>query len=171
SLAEMLGSYDLDDNLPSQVERSKGDGGLTLHLGGTDSRFTLAADVLYDKVKDIKDWQALAGYLLFDNSSNGNKADDALSQLKQESVLTEKEEAILLEVLNSSANRSLSTLAEQLKAPKTKLTARQRDNLEAEQEEAARHLAGIIPKLLKKFGDAPSTAAAVLRVESILSMP
>ncbi|TKA76710.1 hypothetical protein B0A55_03932 [Friedmanniomyces simplex] len=173
SLAEMLGSYDADDNLPSQIERSKSDGGLTLHLSGGDSRFTLAGDVLYEKVKEIKDWQALAGYLLFDLSDSGTNGvtDDALSQLKHETVLSEKEEAILLEVLNASSKRTLSGLAEQLKAPKTKLTARQKERLEEEQEEAARHLASLVPKLLKKFGDVPGTAAAVLRVESVLSLP
>ncbi|KAK0947093.1 cohesin complex subunit [Friedmanniomyces endolithicus] len=173
SLAEMLGSYDADDNLPSQIERSKGDGGLALHLGSGDSRFSLAADALYEKLKEIKDWQALAGFLLLDNSDRNTNgvADDALLQFKSETVLAEKEEAILLEVLNASAKRALSGLAEQLKAPKTKLTARQREHLEEEQEEAARHLAGLVPKLLKKFGDVPSTAAAVLRVESVLSLP
>ncbi|KAK3623023.1 cohesin complex subunit [Elasticomyces elasticus] len=173
SLAEMLGNYDADDNLPSQIERTKGDGGLTIDLGGSDSRFTLATEVLYEKTKEIKDWRALAGYLLFDHSDSGANgvADDALSQLKHETVLSEKEEAILLEVLNASAKRTLSDLAEQMKAPKTKLTARQRERFEEEQEEAARHLSSLVPKLLKKFGDVPSTAAAVLRVEAVLSLP
>jgi len=173
SLAELLQSYDSDENLPSQVERGRADGDLTLHLTGGDSRFTLAADALYHKVEEIKDWQVLAGYLLFDHSTGrtNGMADSALAQLKHESVLNENEEASLLEVLRASVKHNLTEMAEKINAPKSKLTKRQKQDLEEEQEEAARNLANLIPRLLKKFGDVPSTAAAVLRVESVLNLP
>ncbi|KXL51185.1 MAG: hypothetical protein FE78DRAFT_84233, partial [Acidomyces sp. 'richmondensis'] len=173
SLAELLHSYDSDENLPSQVERGRADGDLILHLAGGDSRFTLAADALYHKIEEIKEWQVLAGYLLFDHSAGrvNGMANRALAQLKQESVLNENEEAILLEVLRASVKHTLTEFAEKINAPKSKLTKRQRQDLEEEQEEAARNLANLIPRLLKKFGDVPSTAAAVLRVESILNLP
>lgn len=173
SLAELLQNYDVDDSLPSQVERSRADGSLSLHLSTGDSRFTLAADVLFDKIEEIREWQALAGYLLFDHSTGraNGVADDALSQLKQESVLAEKEEAILIEVLHASVKRTLIENAEKISAPKSKLTKGQREQLEEEQEESARNLTNLIPQLLKKFGDVPSTAAAVLRIEAVLSLP
>ncbi|KAI7058441.1 hypothetical protein KC352_g44046, partial [Hortaea werneckii] len=98
-------------------------------------------------------------------------ADDPASQLKSETVLAEKEEAILIEVLHTSAKRTLTDNAEKISAPKSKLTKKQKDQIEEEQEETARNLANLIPKLLKKFGDTPSTAAAVLRVEAVLSLP
>ncbi|RMY68916.1 hypothetical protein D0863_06796 [Hortaea werneckii] len=173
SLAELLQTYDTDDALPSQIERNRADGSLSLQLGIGDSRFTLAADVLFEKIDEIQDWQMLAGYLLFDHSSGvaGRAADDPASQLKNETVLAEKEEAILIEVLHTSAKRTLTDNAEKISAPKSKLTKKQKDQIEEEQEETARNLANLIPKLLKKFGDTPSTAAAVLRVEAVLSLP
>jgi len=173
SLAELLQAYDVDENLPNQVERNRADGSLSLHLGNTETRFTLSADVLYEKVDDIKNWQMLAGYLLFDHSTGraSGVADDPLSQLKHESVLSEKEEMILLEILNASVKRSLTDTAEKIAAPKSKLTKKQKDQLMDDQEEAARHLSNLVPKLLKKFGDVPNTAAAVLRVEAVLSLP
>ncbi|KAK5122134.1 hypothetical protein LTR85_004380 [Meristemomyces frigidus] len=173
SLAELLQSYDMDENLPSQAERSRADGSLTLHLGDGKSRFSLAAEVLYDRVDDIKEWQMLAGYLLFDHSSGraNGLADDPLSQLKHESTLSEKEEMVLLEVLQASVKRTLAETAEKIAAPKSKLTKKAKEHLEEELEEAARHLVDLIPKLLKKFGDVPSTAAAVLRMEALLSSP
>ncbi|KAK4504662.1 hypothetical protein PRZ48_002623 [Zasmidium cellare] len=173
SLAEMLQAYDQDEDLPAQIERSKVDGSLILRAGGCDSRFTFAVDALYEEIKEVQEWQAVAGYLLFDHSrgrANG-VGDDPLSQLKHESTLQEAEEIILLEVLNASVKRSMSGLAERITGHKSKLTKKQKEDLEEEQDEAVRHLTDLIPKLLKKFGDVPHTAAAVLRLGNVLALP
>ena len=173
SLAEMMAAYDIDEGLPSHVERNRGDGSLSLNTASTESRFTLAADALYNKIDEVKDWQALSGYLLFDHSSGraNSVADNTLSQLKHECILTEMEETILLEVVSASVKRIIVDLSEKSASTKTKLTKKQKEQLSEDQEEAARHLAGLIPKLLKKFGDVPSTAAAVLKMESVLNLP
>lgn len=173
SLSEMLEAYDSEESLPSQIERSHGEGGLTLLAAGADSRFTLAASVLYDNLDEVQDWRMLAGYLLFDHASEKTNgvADDAVSQLKHEASLSETEEIVLLEVLNASVKRSLTDAAEKLTSTKAKLSKRQKSELQDEQEESASDLASIIPRLLKKFGDSSDTAAAVLRLESILSLP
>ncbi|KAK5133310.1 hypothetical protein LTR08_007835 [Meristemomyces frigidus] len=173
SLAETLQNYDTDENLPSQFERSRSDGGLTLHLGGGESRFSLACEVLYDHVEDLKNWQLLAGYLLFDHSSSraSKAAEDPLSQLKRECELSEKEEMVLLEMLNASVRRTLTDAADRIAGPKSKLKQRDKEKLEVDQEEAARHLANLVPKLLRKFGDVSNTAAAVLRIETVFSLP
>ncbi|CAK4030035.1 Cohesin subunit psc3 [Lecanosticta acicola] len=173
SLAESLQAYDQDDTLPSHVERSKNDGSLVLHAAGVDSRFTLAVDVLYDKIDDLHDWEALAGHLLFDHSgarANG-AGDDSLSQLKAQSTLEPDEEITLLEVLNACVKRSLGALAEKITGTKSKLTKKQKEELQEEQEEAVRNLTEIIPKLLRKFGDESRTAGAVLRLEGVLALP
>ncbi|UJO14042.1 Cohesin subunit psc3 [Fulvia fulva] len=173
SLAEMLHEYDQDVNLPSNVERSTADGTLILHAAGVDSRFTLAADVLYDSIDDLKDWQALSGYLLFDHSANraNGVANDPLSQLKHECTLTENEEIVLLEVLIAVVRRSLTDLAEKISGPKTKLSKKQKEDLQDDQDEAVRNLSEVTPKLLKKFGDVPNTAGAVLRLGGVLALP
>jgi cohesin complex subunit SA-1/2 len=173
SLSEMLEAYDSEESLPSQIERSHGEGGLTLLAAGADSRFTLAASVLYDNLEEVQDWRMLAGYLLFDHASEkaNGVADDAVSQLKHEASLSETEEIVLLEVLNASVKRSLTDAAEKLTSTKAKLSKKQKSELQEDQEESASDLASIIPRLLKKFGDSSDTAAAVLRLESILSLP
>ncbi|KAK5167672.1 cohesin complex subunit [Saxophila tyrrhenica] len=172
SLAEMLVNYDAGDDLPSQVERHRGDGGLVLHAVAMESRFTLAADALYEKMEDIMDWQALAGYLLFDHSIKKVKGtQDTLTQLKNEVVLDESEAFVLLEIVSTSVKRHLHDLHESSVSTKRKLTKREKAELSEDQEEAARHLASLIPRLFKKFGDVPNTAAAVLRMESVLNMP
>ncbi|KAL1589997.1 hypothetical protein WHR41_01406 [Cladosporium halotolerans] len=172
-LAEVLEAYDSEESLPSQIERSHGEGGLTLLAAGADSRFTMAANALYDNIEEIQEWRILAGYLHFDHASEKSNgiADDVLSQLKHEASLTEAQEIILLEVLNASVKRSLTDGAEKLASAKAKLTKRQKNELQEEQEESASDLASAIPRLLKKYGDSPETAAAVLRLESILSLP
>ncbi|GAB7363971.1 hypothetical protein MBLNU230_g4532t1 [Neophaeotheca triangularis] len=172
-LAEMLQSYDGEEALPHQIERTRGDPSFALHATGLESRFTLAADSLYNYVDEVKEWQVLAGYLLFDHSlarSNG-VSNDTFSMFKHECVLTEKEESVLLEVLSASVKRTLTDFADKAASSKSKLSKKQKAQLQEEQEESARHLAALIPKLLKKFGDTPSSAGAVLRLENTLNLP
>ncbi|KAI9870937.1 MAG: hypothetical protein M1830_003611, partial [Pleopsidium flavum] len=69
-LVEVLRSYDSEDNddLPSQIERGAPGANDSLTAAGVDSRFSLAAQVLYDEIPEIRDWEIMAGYLLFDHS-------------------------------------------------------------------------------------------------------
>ncbi|KXT07283.1 hypothetical protein AC578_2384 [Pseudocercospora eumusae] len=173
SLAETLRTHDEQEPSSSQFERNRADGTLFLNAAGTESRFTIAVEELYGKIDTLKDWQSLAGYLLFDHSSDRSNGvgNDPVSQLKHEAVLTEAEEIILLEVLNATVKRSFSDLAEEHATHKGKLTKKQKEDMQEELEEAIRNLTELIPKLLKKFGDTPSTAAAVLRLEGVLALP
>ncbi|KAK3045609.1 hypothetical protein LTS18_013672, partial [Coniosporium uncinatum] len=53
---------------------------------------------------------------------------------------------------------------------KLKLSKAQRQGAEETQETAAVHLAQLIPRLLKKFGEQPEAASAVLRLEHVLNL-
>lgn len=172
SLAEIMVAHGQNDNVPEYAERNRGDGSLSLRAGAAESMFSLAAESLFDAIDNIREWQALAGYLLYDHSSGraNGVSNDTLSMLKHECILNEQEEQVLLEVVSASVKQTIVSIGERSTA-KGKLTKRQREDLAEEQDEAARHLAGLIPKLLKKFGDSPRTAAAVLRMESVLSLP
>lgn len=171
TFAEMMVAYDREDNLPDHTERNR-DGTLSLRAGAPETMFTLAAESLFHTIEDIREWQALAGYLLFDHSAGraNGVANDTLSMLKHECILNEKEEQVLLEVVGASVKQNIVEIGEKC-TTKSKLSKKQREDLVEEQDEVARHLASLIPKLLKKFGDAPGTAAAVLRMESVLNLP
>jgi cohesin complex subunit SA-1/2 len=170
-LAEGLDSYDSADGpLPPSVERGPGQGGYLLHAGSADTRFMIAADTLHDQIEEVRKWEKLAGYLLYDTSvadQNGDAASGE-SQLKQELRLTESEEVILLEVLNSSVKQAVSALVEAHADKKSKKS--KKVDIEELQEKAARDLANMIPRLLKKFGESPQTAASTLRLGRVLSL-
>nr|POF14236.1 cohesin subunit psc3 [Quercus suber] len=177
SLAEQLYAYDTDGELPNDVERSRGDLGLLLHMNNVNTRFSLAADVLADRIDALRDWQLLAAYLLFDHEVKRPEtaSDDVFAQLKQVSIPEDEEVVILLEVLNASVKHAMDALMDQINPPrnasKSKLSKRQREAIQEELEEAARSLINIIPKLLTRFGDVHRTAAPVLRLGAVLNSP
>lgn len=138
-----------------------------------ETRITLAAQALYEKIPEIKSWEILAGYLLFDHSTStksrgkakGKSASPEAAFKKAVAPLTE-EESILLEVLSSGIRSSLTHSGGDVDR------SRRRGNREAAdaQEDIAVELASIIPKLLNKFGAEPETAAIVLRLEHNLDL-
>ncbi|KAF2453180.1 hypothetical protein BDY21DRAFT_374988 [Lineolata rhizophorae] len=202
-LVEILESYDeanADEDttsaggaLPSTFERSPGGVGMNYVLiaAGVESRFALAAQALYDHMAEVRDWEMLAGYLLYDHSvaaQNGAAAgDDPEALLKQECCLSEKEEIILLDVLHASVGIALTgpedaasgdplaTTAHGKRRAAVyhhskKLSKAQRQEEAEAREVAAARLAPLIPRLLAKFGAVPDAASAVLRLEHLLDL-
>jgi cohesin complex subunit SA-1/2 len=170
-LVDQLLSYDEDDEeLPTQIERiSHTSAQLGLVTAGVESRYSLAAQALYDAVPEIRSWEVLAGYLLYDHTQTGQSGgDDAEAMLQQNCKLEEKHETVLLDVLNAVVRLRLQRLAEaQTDRKKTKA---QRESDQEEQAEMARRLTLLIPDLLKKFGALPEAAALCLRLERELSL-
>ncbi|KAF1957699.1 STAG-domain-containing protein [Byssothecium circinans] len=170
-LVQQLLSYDEDTGLPSQLERIIPYGGeLGLVAVGIESRFSLAAQALYDAIPEVRSWEVLAGYLLYDHSQTKENAtgDDAESLLRQNCKLEENEETALLDIINSAVRLRLQRLAESHKDKKK--TKAQRDMVKAEQEDTAKKLTVLIPQLLKKFGALPEAAALCLRLERELNL-
>ncbi|KAF2838216.1 hypothetical protein M501DRAFT_1011829 [Patellaria atrata CBS 101060] len=171
SLVEIFDNYDADgEALPSEIENW---GGVTyLVAAGIESRFSTAAAALYNQMSELREWENIAGYLLFDHSQTAQNgfSDDPESLLKQVCTLNEKEEILLLEILNATVSLKLQEAREAATDKKVKKTKAQKEQLQEEQEEAARHLAAIIPRLLKKFGALPDAAASVLRLVHVLNL-
>jgi cohesin complex subunit SA-1/2 len=170
-LAQMLSTYDAEDSdeMPSQLQ-TRNDSEF-LNVSGTESRFTYAAQALYDDTPELKEWEILAGYLLFDHSSkpSGNKIERAV---KEAIKPTEGEEVILLEVLDAVVKLALTVpidAPEKAKDKSNKKTAAKAELLE-KQEVIARRLAGLIPRLLRKYGANPKTVTIVLRLEHVLNL-
>jgi cohesin complex subunit SA-1/2 len=162
-LAESLMSYDSQDqdDIPSQIESVD-----ILNTSSTESRFTLAAQALYDKLPGLEDWEVLAGYLLHDHTSNPKARKDTESALRNAYRPAEREELILLEVLNAVVKLNL-THTEDSSRSKKKLS---KTEIAEAKEATARKLAGLIPRLLKKYGADPKTATVVLRLEHVLNL-
>ena len=166
TLAEILSAYDAEDmdEMPSQIQtQSSSD---FLNISGSESRFTHAAQALYDKAEELKEWDILAGYLLFDHSSKpkGNKLERALDEAFKP---TESEEVVLLEILNTIVKLSLSA---QDDVSGRSRKASNKVEVAAKNEATARRLAVLIPRLLKKYGANPKTATTVLRLEHALDL-
>lgn len=135
-----------------------------------ESRVAQAAQVLYEKIPEISNWQVLAGYLLFDHTTSAatgkrSKTITTEAAIKKAVAPQPREEAILLEVLASAVKESLISSAEHDRHRRKGV----RVDSDA-QEDAGMQLAGIIPQLLNKFGSDPAMAATVLRLEHYLDL-
>lgn len=141
-------------------------------LGTTaaETRITLAAQALYERLPEVKQWGVIAGYLLYDHSANTQTRSRKKSSSADVSVMRAlvpegREESLLLEVLTSAVKQTLAPGGE---ADKTKKKAKQ-DGVESP-EETAVTLAKLIPQLLNKFGADAATATVVLRLEHFLDL-
>jgi cohesin complex subunit SA-1/2 len=163
ALAEEFLNYDSnagdeeEEPVPDEMIR---DG--AINPAGFESRNYLAAEVLYDHLKELQDWETLAEYLLYDHSK---KVKGSAATVRNAFKLGDKEDGVLLEVLHASVKTSLHRMSSE-DHPRRKKTIR----IEGDEEEAARKLASLLPRLLKKFGPSPKTSIAVLRLEHLLNL-
>ncbi|AEO62491.1 uncharacterized protein THITE_2106708 [Thermothielavioides terrestris NRRL 8126] len=171
-LAELLAAYD------SQLEEEN----RTLPVRGLDiavemvqavapeTRLSLASQVLFEKIDQVKNWELLSGYLLYDHTTS-TKAKASSKRTSNEVALKHavapegKEEVVLLEVLASAVRLSLASVSEGDRSRR-----KQRPDAVEGVEDSAVHLATIIPRLLNKYGAEASTAVIVLRLEHSLPL-
>ena len=168
-VAEMLDSYDVGDS----EDGTPVPGMENLIISGTvESRYSMAARVVYEGIEEFKEWEALAGFLLYDNSNvpKSRRVEDPLETFKQRCQLSEKEERLLLEILNIAAKLRLTDAIHSETNKKGRSIKAKKDESREIQETIALHLAKVIPLLLRRFGGNPSTASAVLRLEHVLDL-
>ncbi|KAI0023564.1 STAG-domain-containing protein [Xylariomycetidae sp. FL0641] len=133
-----------------------------------ETRISLAAQVLWERIPEINNWQVLAGYLLFDHTTSSkskkSKTNSVEANVRKAVAPEPREESILLDVLVTAVKEYLSPSADHDRS-------KRRGYRDAEaQEDAGIQLAGYIPRLLNKFGSDPAMAAAVLRLEHFLDL-
>jgi cohesin complex subunit SA-1/2 len=174
-LAENLAAYDaqLEEEQESGLSHGLDVAADVLQAAVPETRLSLAAQVLYEKVDEVNQWEMLTGYLLFDHttstkskSRSKSKANATEAAVKNAIAPDSSEESVLLEVLASAVKASLSQLSE---AERNKKKAARAEIVETH-EETALQLATAIPRLLNKFGADPSTATIVLRMEHFLDL-
>lgn len=169
-LAEVLQSYDTSGGEASPAEAVIDPDALgTVVL---ETRYAMAAQAICEGVPEVKDWEVVAGYLLYDHSSalESHDTDDVQAAFKARCQLNEKEERLLLEVLNAAVKLRLTEAVESETDKKGKRTKARKDESREIQQSTALHLAHVIPRLLRKFGASPTTASAVLRLEHVLNL-
>ncbi|RGP62235.1 cohesin complex subunit sa-1 2 [Fusarium longipes] len=167
-LAETLAIYD------SQIEEEQSNQVLGLDaavdlLEATvpETRISLASQVLYEKVDEIKQWTLLAGYLLFDHTTSSkarSKGNNPELAFKKAVAPSSAEEAILLDVLSSAVKSSLTHSGDHDRSRKKHQTSKDAEDVSISPEDTATELVTVIPHLLSKFGAEPDTAAIVLRL-------
>ncbi len=168
-IAEALQSFDAEDDEQHSALREGGGAG-RLIATGVDSRYGMAARTIYDGILVARDWEVLAGYLLFDLSSTDQPSEGADVTLESRCKLNEKETILLLEILNVAVKARLNEAIEAETDKKGHKTKALKEESRAIQEGTALHLAKTLPQLLKKFGSNPSTASAVLRLGQVLNL-
>lgn len=167
ALGESLLNYDNEtgaDNDDEAAENAKKQiQGGQINAAGFESRYSLAAEALYDKMEELRDWEMLAGYLLFDHS---NRQQGSVPVNVQDAFkLEDKEEVVLLEMLHAIVKITIERLGEDKQGKKKGRSASKDD-----EDKVARTLASLLPKLLKRFGSNPKTSTAVLRLVHILNL-
>ena len=164
-MAEILHTYDSQDSGSVTLQRN-----IDKSNSGADSRLAMAAHNIYEAVPEVRNWEVLAGYLLYDFSQIGRAADVSNTAFKKRCHLDEKEEIFMLELLDVAVKRSVQEAVENEQDKKGKKTAKQREESRKAQASMALQLARTIPKLLKKFGSNPTTASPVLALGSIMNL-
>ncbi|KAJ8122798.1 hypothetical protein ONZ43_g1099 [Nemania bipapillata] len=170
ALAENLAVYDAQlDAEQDEIRHGLDVAAEVVNAAIPESRISLAAQVLYEKMPEISNWQVIAGYLLFDHTtsskSRSSKSHSTEVAVKKAVAPQPQEEAILLEVLATAVRENLSSSMEHGR------DRRRHHKLDHEaQEDAELQLAGFIPRLLSKYGSDPAMAATVLRLEHSLDL-
>ncbi|KAJ4306259.1 cohesin complex subunit [Collariella sp. IMI 366227] len=171
-LAELLVAYDTQLEEENQTLPVRGLDIATevVQAVAPETRISFASQVLYEKIDQVKNWELLSGYLLYDHTTS-TKSKSASKRTSNETALKNavapegREESVLLEVLASAVRLSLASASEGDRSRR-----KQRPDAGDGAEDSAVHLAGIIPRLLNKYGADASTAVIVLRLEHSLPL-
>jgi cohesin complex subunit SA-1/2 len=163
-LAQSLTSQDAE----KQSEKRLG----TQSFEHTESRYVLATQAIYPHMEELRDWESLAGYLLYDHSEITSEADDLDVALAVRGAykLAPGEETALLDVLYCAVKLHLQHIVEPQAEKKGKKTNASKEEVLQQQEAAAQSLNSIIPQLLSKFGSVPHATVAILRLEQLLNI-
>lgn len=108
-LAEALLIYDNDgaDGDQNQVTRSKGFNNVPVRIHEIVHRSSLVGAALWDAVDEVRDWESLTRFLLYDHSCNSLDVDDRApvdpaSKVKRAFAVKGHADVVLIQILHSS---------------------------------------------------------------------
>lgn len=164
-VAESLHSYDAESEDQEPASQITVD-----TLAASDSRYRLAAQTIFDGIKEAREWEAVAGYLLFDFSSGSRVSDPAFASFQDRCRLNEAESTFMLELLSVAVQGRLVEAVQPGADKKSKPSKAKKDEARQIQEATALRLADVIPKLLKKYGSCAGTVSVVLRLGCMMNL-
>jgi cohesin complex subunit SA-1/2 len=116
-LVETLAAYDQadageDDEGQSQNLLAEKSSSIVMKVNEIVSRFSLAGAALWETLDEVREWEGLARYLLYDHSASKTGGDDIdeenmVEKVKRMVALDSKEDVILLQILNASVTGTL----------------------------------------------------------------
>ncbi|EMR10376.1 hypothetical protein PNEG_01628 [Pneumocystis murina B123] len=134
-----------------------------------ESRIHMVSMAICSDIEELKNWESLAEYLLYDHVAVFSKL-NSLKQPKhrfyQISAPTEKEENVLLQVLYVCVYLDIFFPDYDIKSKK-KLYSQIKDEHE---ESVSRILLGLVPSLLKKFNFSADASVSILRLEQLIKL-
>ena len=164
-LAQILKSYDLDDESSVQQRWPE------LGLYSPDSRYMLATQAIFPHFPELRSWESMAGYLLYDHSTISTADGDAEVAVANCYKLEAGEDVVLLDVLYMIVKISLQEIVDSRSDHKKgKKSNKAKDEVQELLGDASHSLTVIIPRLLNKYGSTPSAATSILRLEQLLNI-
>lgn len=167
-LVDILQIYDGQESESREEQGSRAS-----FVGGrVDSRYVLATEAIYPFLKELDQWESLAGYLLYDHSEIPEQSDDndSSATVKNLYKINEGQEPILFEVLGCAVKLNSQVVAKSDTDRRGRKTKELMQQMEERKESNAHNLSQIIPQLLNKYGAVPDAASAVLRLEHLVNL-
>ena len=166
ALAETLQAYDAEEeNTPESLGFAE-----ELLAKKSQSRHGLAAEAVVDGLGNSSHWEVLAGYLLYDLSSDDGESTATEAVFKQRCQLNEQEQLLLLEILQVTVKARILEAARSEVDKKGKRSKVRTAESREIQEHVTLHLSKIIPKLLQKYSSNSPATAATLRLGQVLNL-
>jgi cohesin complex subunit SA-1/2 len=115
-LVETLATYDQadaeeDNEGQSQNLLAEKSSSIVMKVNEIVSRFSLAGAALWETLDEVREWEGLARYLLYDHSASKAGGDDidedVERKIKRMVALDSKEDVVLLQILNASVTGTL----------------------------------------------------------------
>lgn len=134
-----------------------------------ESRIHMVSMAICSDIEELKNWESLAEYLLYDHvpvSSKLNSSKQPKHRFYQICAPTEKEENVLLQVLYVCVYLDIFSPDYDIKSRK-KLFPQIKDEHE---ESVSRILLKLVPSLLKKFNFSADASVSILRLEQLIKL-
>ncbi|KAK9452377.1 uncharacterized protein V1518DRAFT_411086 [Limtongia smithiae] len=164
TIVESFESFNDTGSIGNPIKLSK----LEAYISGsTESRFSIAAQSLWEQLPSMPDWTQIVDYALYDHSVSADLDDDSITNRIRKCIsLTTQQEHIILEIVTGAVRAAMAILEAPLDR-RMKVVAAERAELV---DEMTGKLIALMPRLMAKFSADPDTARNVIRLHNIINL-